>query len=126
MRALGSHAADANSMGEVDVALRCGFTPSRDRLHRRRQVRRRTRTCRGRSNFHAINVESPGELDRLDRHGCRPRSGVKARVALRVNPDIDAESHPHISTGLQVDNKFGVPIALARELFVDIDAPRRR
>ncbi|MBL8136315.1 MAG: diaminopimelate decarboxylase [Acidobacteria bacterium] len=115
MRALGSHV-DANSMGEVDVALRCGFTP--------REI---VFTGVGKSSaeleravaldFHAINVESPGELDRLDRIAAA--KGVKARVALRVNPDIDAESHPHISTGLR-DNKFGVPIALARELFVDM------
>jgi len=115
MRALGSHV-DANSMGEVDVALRCGFTP--------RQI---VFTGVGKSaaeleravelDFHAINVESPGELDRLDRIAAA--RGVKARVALRVNPDIDAESHPHISTGLR-DNKFGVPIALAPELFVDM------
>ena len=115
MRALGSHV-DANSMGEVDVALRCGFTPreivftgvgkSAAELERAVDL-----------DFHAINVESPGELDRLD--GIAAAKGVKARVALRVNPDIDAESHPHISTGLR-DNKFGVPIALARELFVDM------
>jgi len=115
MRALGSHV-DANSMGEVDVALRCGFTP--------REI---VFTGVGKSaaeleravalDFHAINVESPGELDRLDQIAAA--KGVKARVALRVNPDIDAESHPHISTGLR-DNKFGVPIALAPELFVDM------
>jgi diaminopimelate decarboxylase len=115
MRALGSHV-DANSMGEVDVALRCGFTP--------REI---VFTGVGKSSaeleravdldFQAINVESPGELDRLDHIAAA--KGVKARVALRVNPDIDAESHPHISTGLR-DNKFGVPIALARELFVDM------
>ena len=44
----------------------------------------------------------------------RPRPGDDgARVALRVNPDIDAKSHPHISTGLRT-NKFGMPIEQAR------------
>lgn len=115
MRTLGSHV-DANSMGEVDVALRCGFTPreivftgvgkSTAELERAVDL-----------DFHAINVESPGELDRLD--AIAAARGVEARVALRVNPDIDAESHPHISTGLR-DNKFGVPIALASALFVDM------
>jgi len=119
MRGLGSHV-DANSMGEVDVALRCGFTP-----------REMVFTGVGKSaaeleravglDFHAINVESPGELDRLD--AIATAKGVTARVALRVNPDIDAESHPHISTGLR-DNKFGVPIALAPGLFTDMT--RRR
>ena len=115
LRALGSRV-DANSMGEVDVALRCGFAP-RDIVF----------TGVGKSaaeleravslDFHAINVESPGELDRLDR--LATARGVQARVALRVNPDIDAQSHPHISTGLR-DNKFGVPMALARELVLDM------
>jgi len=115
LRALGSRV-DANSMGEVDVALRCGFAP-RDIVF----------TGVGKSaaeleravslDFHAINVESPGELDRLDR--LATARGVQARVALRVNPDIDAQSHPHISTGLR-DNKFGVPMAIARDLVLDM------
>ena len=115
MRSLGSRV-DANSMGEVDVALRCGFA-ARDIVF----------TGVGKSaaelaravtlDFHAINVESPGELDRLDQ--LATAHGARARVALRVNPDIDARSHPHISTGLR-DNKFGVPIALARALMSDM------
>jgi diaminopimelate decarboxylase len=115
VRALGS-AADANSMGEVEVALRCGFTPgdivftgvgkSPGELERAVAL-----------NLLAINVESPGELDRLARlAGDR---GAVARVALRVNPDIDAQSHPHISTGLK-SNKFGVPIDVAPALFKEI------
>ena len=44
------------------------------------------------------------------------RQGKKARVALRVNPDIDAKTHPYISTGLK-HNKFGVDIGRAREIF---------
>jgi diaminopimelate decarboxylase len=112
LRALGSRA-DANSMGEVDVAFRCGFAPadivftgvgkSHDELDRAVGL-----------GLAAINVESPGELDRLDRLALA--RGTRARVALRVNPDIDARSHPHISTGLR-DNKFGVPLDLARDLF---------
>ena len=50
--------------------------------------------------------------DRSDR---RRSSGRPVRVAVRVNPDIDAGSHPHISTGLKI-NKFGVPVDAAREL----------
>jgi diaminopimelate decarboxylase len=68
----------------------------------------------------AINVESPGELDRLDQ--LAQAQQTTARVALRVNPDIDARSHPHISTGLK-SNKFGVPIDRAPEIFREI---RRR
>ena len=49
--------------------------------------------------------------------------GVQARVALRVNPDIDAKSHPHISTGLK-SNKFGVPIDEAPALFREMSSRR--
>jgi diaminopimelate decarboxylase len=45
--------------------------------------------------------------------------GTSARVALRVNPDIDALSHPHISTGLRT-NKFGVPLEQARDLYLKL------
>jgi diaminopimelate decarboxylase len=61
----------------------------------------------------AINVESAGELARVE--AIASRLGRMARVAVRVNPDIDAESHPYISTGLRT-NKFGVPLEDAREL----------
>ena len=63
---------------------------------------------------HTINAESPGELQRIG--GLARAHRTTARVALRVNPDIDARSHPHISTGLRT-NKFGVPIESARALF---------
>ncbi len=51
--------------------------------------------------------------------------GVKARVAVRVNPDIDARSHPHISTGLK-NNKFGVAIDDAREMCLRMRGRERR
>lgn len=53
-----------------------------------------------------FNVESYAELARIDR--VAQRLGVKAPVSLRVNPDVDAQTHPYISTGLK-ENKFGVP-----------------
>ena len=46
-----------------------------------------------------INVESPGELDRIA--AIAADRGAEVRVAVRVNPDIDAQSHPNISTGLE-------------------------
>lgn len=55
-----------------------------------------------------FNVESGAELDRLDRVASEMKT--RARVSLRVNPDVDAQTHPYIATGLQ-DNKFGIPIA---------------
>ena len=65
----------------------------------------------------AINVESAGELDRVE--ALAVRAGLVARVAIRVNPDIDAKSHPHISTGLKI-NKFGVPLDEAHRLFAGL------
>jgi diaminopimelate decarboxylase len=119
LHSLGSHA-DANSLGEVDVAMRCGFGPDQIVF-----------TGVGKSageidravalGLLAINVESPGELDRIDQRAVA--QGVRARVALRVNPDIDAKSHPHISTGLK-SNKFGVPIDEAPALFREMSSRR--
>jgi diaminopimelate decarboxylase len=112
MRALGAHA-DANSLGEVDVATRCGFRP--DQIIFTGVGKSATEIDRAVSlGLLAINVESPGELDRIDQRAVA--QGTVARVALRVNPDIDAQSHPHISTGLK-SNKFGVPIDEAPALF---------
>jgi diaminopimelate decarboxylase len=53
-----------------------------------------------------FNVESAAELSRIDR--VAQRLGVRAPVSLRVNPDVDAQTHPYISTGLK-ENKFGIP-----------------
>ena len=62
----------------------------------------------------AFNVESQAELEVLDR--VAGRMGVQAPVSLRVNPDVDPETHPYISTGLK-KNKFGVSAASAREAY---------
>ena len=51
-----------------------------------------------------FNVESPEELDSI--HECAVRVGKKARIAIRINPDVDPKTHPYISTGLK-KNKFG-------------------
>lgn len=61
-----------------------------------------------------FNVESAQELDRLGRLAAQ--AGRTASIALRVNPDVDARTHPYISTGLR-DNKFGVPATEARGLY---------
>ncbi|ASC90661.1 MULTISPECIES: diaminopimelate decarboxylase [Alcaligenes] len=61
-----------------------------------------------------FNVESEGELERVAQ--VAERMNVKAPVSLRVNPDVDARTHPYISTGLK-DNKFGVPIDQAPRIY---------
>lgn len=58
--------------------------------------------------IHSFNCESEAELALIDALAARRR--VKARAAVRVNPDVDALTHPYVSTGLR-ENKFGVPIA---------------
>jgi diaminopimelate decarboxylase len=104
---------DANSANEIRVALRAGFAPDEvlftgvgktiDELEYAIQI-----------GVGTINVESAGELDRITViAGAR---GRVVRVAVRVNPDIDAGSHPNISTGLKA-NKFGVPIQDARQIY---------
>lgn len=109
IRALGG-AVDANSGGEIAVALRAGIAPgdivftgvgkTAAELDEALAV-----------GVGTINAESLGELGRIDRLA-RAR-GVAARVAVRVNPDIDADSHPGISTGRR-SHKFGVPLDHAR------------
>ncbi|MGO3385290.1 MAG: diaminopimelate decarboxylase [Acinetobacter guillouiae] len=53
-----------------------------------------------------FNVESHAELDRIQKVAAG--LGKKAPISLRVNPDVDAKTHPYISTGLK-ENKFGIP-----------------
>ena len=119
VQGLGSHA-DANSLGEVDVALRCGYRP--DQIVFTGVGKSAAEIDRAVAlGLLAVNVESPGELDRIDQRAIA--QNATARVALRVNPDIDAKSHPHISTGLR-SNKFGVPIGEAPALFREMSARR--
>lgn len=61
-----------------------------------------------------FNVESIGELERLS--GIARAEGLRAPISLRVNPDVDARTHPYISTGLR-DNKFGVDIREAPAIY---------
>lgn len=61
-----------------------------------------------------FNVESAPELQRIS--AVADRLGKVARISLRVNPDVDAQTHPYISTGLK-ENKFGVPIEDAPQLY---------
>ena len=53
-----------------------------------------------------FNVESSAELDRIQKVAAK--LGKQAPISLRVNPDVDAKTHPYISTGLK-ENKFGIP-----------------
>lgn len=63
---------------------------------------------------HCFNVESEPELDRIQ--AIASEMGKIAAISLRVNPDVDAQTHPYISTGLR-DNKFGVDFNSAIEVY---------
>jgi diaminopimelate decarboxylase len=64
--------------------------------------------------IHSFNCESEAELQLID--SLAARRGARAAFALRVNPDVDAATHPYISTGLS-EHKFGIPIAEAEGVY---------
>ena len=66
------------------------------------------------AGIRSFNVESVSELERLAEVAAE--FGRVAPVALRVNPDVDPKTHPHIATGLQ-SSKFGIPVADARDVY---------
>jgi len=66
-----------------------------------------------------FNVESQAELQRLNQIAAE--MGKRAPVSIRVNPDVDAKTHPYISTGLK-ENKFGIDIDVATEVYVEAAA----
>ncbi|BEU05209.1 diaminopimelate decarboxylase [Agarivorans sp. OAG1] len=66
------------------------------------------------NGIHCFNVESEPELDRISR--VAQSLGKQAPISLRINPDIDAGTHPYISTGLK-ENKFGIAIERALEAY---------
>jgi diaminopimelate decarboxylase len=111
LRGLGA-GADANSGGEIDVALRAGFIPEQIVFTGVGKTPAELAQAIDLS-VKTINAESEGELERIDLLA-RERQ-TRARVALRINPDIDARSHPHISTGLRT-NKFGIAMDAVREI----------
>jgi diaminopimelate decarboxylase len=111
LRELGS-AADANSIWEIEVARRAGFPPG-EIVFTGVGKSAAELECAVPLGLKAIIVESAGELARIE--AIARKNGHPVRIAIRVNPDIEAGSHPHISTGLSI-NKFGVPADVARGL----------
>ena len=104
---------DIVSSGELERVLAAGGEPgrivfsgvgkSRDDMRRALEV-----------GVHCFNVESGVELERLQKVAAE--MDVKAPVSLRVNPDVDAGTHPYISTGLK-ENKFGIDIDQAEAVY---------
>jgi diaminopimelate decarboxylase len=104
---------DIVSVGELERVLAAGGEPSRvifSGVGKREDEMRRALTA----GIRCFNVESEPELERLDR--VAGELGLIAPVALRVNPDVDARTHPYIATGLK-ENKFGIDIRTAEAVY---------
>lgn len=104
---------DIVSGGELERVLAAGGDPSRvvfSGLGKTAAEMRRALEL----GIHCFNVESEPELERLQQVAAE--LGVQAPVSLRVNPDVDAGTHPYISTGLK-ENKFGIDIANAPAVY---------
>ena len=100
---------DIVSIGELERVLRAGGDPSRvvfSGVAKTAAEMRRALEV----GVHCFNIESIPELDRLN--AVAGDMGLKAPISLRVNPDVDAQTHPYISTGLK-ENKFGIDIEQA-------------
>lgn len=90
--------------GQADKIVFSGVGKTRDDMRRALEV-----------GVHCFNVESAEELERLQL--VATELGVRAPISLRVNPDVDAGTHPYISTGLK-ENKFGIDIATAEDVYI--------
>ncbi len=105
--------ADVVSGGELYLALKAGFPPEKIVFagvgKREDEIEYALK-----EGIFCFNAESEQELQLISLAALRVQK--KARVALRVNPDIDAESHPYISTGLK-QHKFGIPADRALKAF---------
>ena len=104
---------DIVSRGELERVLAAGGDPGKvvfSGVGKSRSDMRRALEV----GVHCFNVESTEELERLQQVAAE--LGVKAPVSLRVNPDVDAQTHPYISTGLK-ENKFGIAITEAEQVY---------
>ncbi len=114
LRALASFGAGADivSGGELYRAMRAGFDPKKVVFAGVGKTEEELMAGLG-ERILLFNVESASELERLDQLAAR--HGKKARVALRINPDVDAGTHDHMTTGREKD-KFGIPVEEALQL----------
>ncbi|MGB5178469.1 MAG: diaminopimelate decarboxylase [Gammaproteobacteria bacterium] len=104
---------DIVSEGELERVLRAGGDPARivfSGVGKRAAEMQRALAA----GIRCFNVESEGELVRLE--AVAAGSGLTAPVSIRVNPDVDAQTHPYISTGLR-DNKFGIDVDTALQVY---------
>lgn len=104
---------DIVSIGELERVLKAGGDPAKivfsgvgkrvDEIERALAV-----------GIHCFNVESDAELDRINQIALA--NNTRAPISIRINPDVDAKTHPYISTGLK-SNKFGVDIDTALQTY---------
>src|SRR5215831_21197223 len=104
---------DIVSGGELFRVLKAGGDPSKVAFSGVGKTRDEVEYAL-RSGIHSFNCESESELALID--AMASRLGVKAGFSIRVNPDVDAATHPYISTGLS-QHKFGIAIAEAAEVY---------
>ncbi|MEN6463756.1 MAG: diaminopimelate decarboxylase [Syntrophaceae bacterium] len=103
--------ADIVSGGELFRALQAGADPGRI-VYSGVGKKRDEIEFAIRSNILMFNVESSQELEAIN--AAAGKLGAKARISIRINPDVDPKTHPHISTGLK-KNKFGIDIQKSLE-----------
>lgn len=104
---------DIVSVGELERVLAAGGLPERVMFSgvgkRDDEIERALRV-----GIRCFNVESPWELDRIE--AVAERVGRRAPISVRVNPDVDPQTHAYIATGLRT-SKFGVPMAEAHAMY---------
>jgi len=104
---------DIVSVGELERVLKAGGDPAKvvfSGVGKKADEMRRALDA----GIHCFNIESEPELELLSR--VATECGKEASVSLRVNPDVDANTHPYISTGLK-ENKFGIDIERAPAVY---------
>ena len=104
---------DIVSVGELERVLKAGGDPAKivfSGVGKRKDEIARALAV----GIHCFNVESDGELDRINEVALA--NNTRAPISIRVNPDVDAKTHPYISTGLKA-NKFGVDIDTALQTY---------
>jgi diaminopimelate decarboxylase len=106
---------DIVSVGELMRCLKAGADPAKIVFSGVGKTDSEIETAIS-ANILMINVESRPELHRVSEVASRLRR--PARVSLRVNPDLDPGTHPHISTGHR-DSKFGIPLSQVREYYAE-------
>ena len=104
---------DIVSKGELYISIKAGADPKKIVFSgvgkRKDEIEYALKT-----GILMFNVESEGELYQI--HNIAKNLKIQAGIALRVNPDIDPQTHPYISTGLK-ENKFGIDIKYAESLY---------